>query len=83
LDFKVTPTNREALWNHCHQMTEIVLAGGGKFYFAKDLVLRSQDRERFYPEGRFESFCALKDELDPEGLLQSDVWRRISSVSPR
>lgn len=82
LDFKVTPGNREALWNHCHQMTEIVLSGGGKFYFAKDLVLRSQDRERFYPEGRFEAFCALKNELDPEGLLQSDVWRRISSVSP-
>jgi len=78
LDFKVTPGNREALWEHCHAMTEIVLAGGGKFYFAKDLVLRREDRERFYPEGRFEAFCALKRELDPEGLLQSDVWRRIA-----
>ena len=77
LDFKVTPARREALWQHCHDMTEIVLAAGGKFYFAKDLVLRAQDAERFYPEGRLEAFRALKHELDPEGLLQSDVWRRI------
>jgi decaprenylphospho-beta-D-ribofuranose 2-oxidase len=77
LDFRVRPERREALWKHCHELTEIVLAGGGKFYFAKDLVLRPQDVERFYPPGRLDAFRALKRELDPEGLLQSDVWRRI------
>ncbi|MFT7669777.1 MAG: decaprenylphospho-beta-D-ribofuranose 2-oxidase [Planctomycetota bacterium] len=78
LDFQVTPKNREALWKHCHEMTEIVLKAGGKFYFAKDLVLRAEDATRFYPEGCLDKFRALKQELDPEGLLQSDVWRRIS-----
>jgi len=77
LDFKVTPGNRERLWKHCHEMTEIVLAAGGKFYFAKDLVLRPEDAARFYPEGRLDQFRALKRELDPEGLLTSDTWRRI------
>ena len=77
LDFKVTPANRDALWRHCHEMTELVLAAGGKFYFAKDLVLRPEDAERFYPEGRLEAFRALKRELDPEGLLTSAAWQRI------
>jgi decaprenylphospho-beta-D-ribofuranose 2-oxidase len=77
LDFKVTPANRDALWRHCHEMTEIVLAAGGKFYFAKDLVLRPEDAERFYPPGRLEAFRALKRELDPEGLLTSAAWERI------
>ena len=81
LDFKVTPGNRERLWKHCHEMTEIVLAAGGKFYFAKDLVLRSEDAARFYPEGRLDAFRALKRELDPEGLLTSDAWRRIEGGS--
>ena len=80
LDFKVTPARREALWKHCHEMTEIVLAAGGKFYFAKDLVLRPKDAQRFYPEGKLEAFRELKHELDPEGLLQSDVWRRIGGA---
>jgi FAD/FMN-containing dehydrogenase len=62
-------------------MTEIVLAAGGKFYFAKDLVLRAEDAARFYPPGRLERFWELKDELDPEGLLQSDVSRRIRGQS--
>jgi decaprenylphospho-beta-D-ribofuranose 2-oxidase len=81
LDFKVTSKNREALWAHCHEMTEIVLNAGGKFYFAKDLVLRASDAERFYPEGTLDSFRALKRELDPDGLLMSDVWRRINGLS--
>jgi len=77
LDFKVTPGNREALWKHCHELTEIVLAGGGKYYFAKDLVLRPEDAERFYPPGRLDQFCELKREVDPGNLLQSDLSRRL------
>jgi decaprenylphospho-beta-D-ribofuranose 2-oxidase len=81
LDFKVTPANREALWRHCHELTELVLAAGGKFYFAKDQVLRAGDAERFFPEDRLSAFRALKSELDPEGLLQSDLSRRLFGES--
>jgi FAD/FMN-containing dehydrogenase len=77
LDFKVTPANREALWRHCHELTELVLAAGGKFYFAKDQVLRAGDAERFFPQDRLEAFRSLKSELDPQGLLQSDLSRRL------
>ena len=77
LDFKVTPQNREALWRHCDELTELVLAAGGKFYFAKDQVLRAGDAERFFPPERLSAFRSLKAELDPQGLLQSDLSRRL------
>ncbi len=77
MDFKVTPARREALWKHCHELTELVLDAGGKFYFAKDLVLRPEDVVRMYPEDKLEAFLKLKAELDPEERLQTDLWRRV------
>jgi decaprenylphospho-beta-D-ribofuranose 2-oxidase len=77
MDFKVEPGTRESLWRHCAEMTEVVLGGGGKFYFAKDLVLGPRDAERFFPRDKLEAFRRLKRELDPEDLLQSNLSRRI------
>ncbi|MBK8180668.1 MAG: FAD-binding oxidoreductase [Planctomycetes bacterium] len=76
MDMKVSPENRERLWKHCAEMTEVVLRAGGRFYFAKDLVLRAGDPERFYPPDRLARFRQLKRELDPESLLETDLWRR-------
>jgi FAD/FMN-containing dehydrogenase len=77
LDFKVTPENRKSLWRHCAEMTEVVLAAGGKFYFAKDLVIGRGDAERFFPPDRLAAFRALKAELDPAGLLENNLTRRV------
>jgi FAD/FMN-containing dehydrogenase len=77
MDFKVTPENRARLWRHCAEMTEIVLAGGGRFYFAKDLVLAARDAERFFPPDKLGRFRALKRDLDPEGLFSTNLYRRI------
>ena len=77
MDFKVTPSNRERLWKHCAEMTEIVLDAGGRFYFAKDLVLADGDARRMFPESKLGAFLALKQELDPEGLLETNLWRRL------
>ena len=76
LDFKVTPENREALWKHCAELTEIALAAGGKFYFAKDLVLRPGDVRRMLPAEKVAAFEALKREVDPDSILQTDLYRR-------
>ncbi len=76
-DFRVTPSNREALWKHCAEVTEIVLEAGGKFYFAKDLVIGHQDMLRAFPPDRLADFLALKREVDPECRLQTDLWRRV------
>lgn len=77
MDFKVTAANRAELWEHCRELTEIVLEGGGRFYFAKDLVIGPRDAERMFPAENLQRFLELKAELDPEGLLVTDMWRRV------
>lgn len=77
LDYKVTPQNRDALWAHCAELTRMVLAGGGKFYFAKDLVIGQEDMLRMFPPEKTAAFLALKRELDPELLLQTNLYRRV------
>ena len=77
MDFLVTPKGREALWKHCAELTEIVLEAGGKFYFAKDLVIGQQDMLRMFPTDKVEAFRELKHELDPGGLFETDLYRRV------
>jgi FAD/FMN-containing dehydrogenase len=77
MDFRVTRQNREALWRHTAELTERVLAAGGRFYFAKDLVLGKAAVERMFPADRREAFLALKRRLDPELRLQTNLWRRL------
>ena len=76
-DYRVTARNREELWRHCAEVTEIVLAAGGKFYFAKDAVIGRDDARRFFPAEKLDAFLALKREVDPAGLLQTNLWRRV------
>ncbi|MCP3918774.1 MAG: FAD-binding oxidoreductase [bacterium] len=77
LDFKVTPENRASLWETCDELTRIVLDAGGKFYFAKDLVLGHLAMLRAFPTEQREAFLALKRRLDPDALLQTNLWRRV------
>jgi decaprenylphospho-beta-D-ribofuranose 2-oxidase len=75
LDFPAR--ERERLWAHCHRMTERVLEAGGRFYFAKDSVLRPDQVVRAFGQERIDAYFALKKRLDPEGVLQSDLTRRV------
>jgi len=77
MDFRVKPAFREALWRHCAEMTELVLDHGGRFYYAKDLTLPPGVPERMYPEDTLRRFRALKREVDPGNLLQTDLARRV------
>ena len=77
LDFKVTPANRERLWAHCKELSGITLRAGGKFYFAKDLVIGPDDARGMFGEEKLERFRELKRQADPEELLQTDLWRRV------
>jgi FAD/FMN-containing dehydrogenase len=82
LDFKVTPAGRERLWRHCSELTELALAHGGRFYFAKDLVLEPGQARRMFAPERLDAFLALKRRLDPDGLLETDLWRRLFAAEP-
>jgi FAD/FMN-containing dehydrogenase len=84
MDFPVTDRNRNGLWALTERLTERVLAAGGKFYFAKDSVLRPGDVERAYGRAKLDQFLAIKAQLDPNNALSSDLWTRaIAPRSPR
>ena len=40
-------------------------------------MIGQRDMLRYFPTEQREAFLALKAELDPEGLLQTNLWRRI------
>jgi decaprenylphospho-beta-D-ribofuranose 2-oxidase len=77
MDFPAARWRRDQLWKLTDELTAIVLDAGGRFYFAKDAVLRPEDVERSYGRERVERFLAIKSRLDPDWLLTSDLWRRI------
>jgi FAD/FMN-containing dehydrogenase len=78
LDYKVTPATKAELFDFCRSLAELVLTAGGRFYFAKDSVLPAGALERMIPGERLTEFFLLKRRLDPGGLLESDLWRRVA-----
>jgi FAD/FMN-containing dehydrogenase len=78
LDYKVTPATHAELFAFCRTLAELVLEAGGRFYFAKDSVLPPGVLERMLPRERLEAFFALKRALDPDGVLETDLWRRVA-----
>ncbi|HEX6885044.1 MAG TPA: FAD-binding oxidoreductase [Planctomycetota bacterium] len=78
LDYKVTPATRAELFAFCRTLAELVLEAGGRFYFAKDSVLPAGALARMVPRERLERFLALKRALDPTGVFESDLWRRVA-----
>lgn len=83
LDFRVTRANRSRLWALAAELDRVVVAGGGRFYFAKDATLTADRFAPFRAEPSFQRFLALKRRLDPEGLIASDLFRRVvGSAAP-
>jgi FAD/FMN-containing dehydrogenase len=77
LDFRVTESNRRALWSLCHAFDELVIANGGRLYFAKDSTMRPGTPLRYLPAQTVARFAELKAECDPEGLLATELSRRV------
>jgi len=76
LDFKVTNRNRHRLIQMCQEFNQIVLAGGGRFYFTKDSTLTPDVVRDYLGENVVKAFLKLKKEADPKGILESDLYRR-------
>lgn len=77
MDFRVTSARRPRLARLAAEMDEIVLAAGGRFYFAKDSTLRPEVALAYLGQDTIAQFRALKQRCDPEGILQTNLWRRI------
>jgi decaprenylphospho-beta-D-ribofuranose 2-oxidase len=77
LDFKVTDGNRAKLSQMLQEFDRIVLAAGGRFYFAKNSETTSETTLGFLGAETVAEFKKLKKRCDPNGLLESDLYRRI------
>lgn len=77
LDFKHTERGSRDLIELCHRMNDLVIAAGGRFYFAKDSTLRPADVNAFLGEESLARYRARKSEWDPDGLLTSALAERI------
>lgn len=77
MDFRVTDENRQRMVWMTREMDEIVLRAGGRFYFAKDSTLRPEVALAYLGADRIAEFRELKRRCDPDGLLETDLWRRV------
>jgi len=77
LDFKVTDRNRAKLSAMLQEFDQMVLDAGGRFYFAKNSETSAETTRAFLGDEAVEKFKKLKKRTDPDGLLESDLYRRI------
>jgi FAD/FMN-containing dehydrogenase len=75
LDFKVR--RREQMSQMLQDFDRIVVEAGGRFYFAKNSETTAETALAFYGEETLKKFKKLKHRCDPDGLLESDLYRRI------
>ena len=77
LDFHVTAHHAQRITALFADLQVPVLAAGGTFFSAKDDTLDAATYARTVGSERITRFLALKQQHDPEGLLQSDLFRRL------
>lgn len=77
MDFRITDENRQRVVWLARELDDIVIRAGGRFYFAKDSTLTPKTAEAFLGEERIARFRELKRRCDPDGILETDLWRRV------
>jgi decaprenylphospho-beta-D-ribofuranose 2-oxidase len=75
--YALTPERAPALRAMVLDLMEQVVAAGGRFYLAKDALLTPVLYRQSLGDAPVDAFLALKRRYDPEGLLQSDLFRRV------
>jgi len=69
------PAAAPGLRSALDELDEVVAGCGGRVYLSKDARLRREALEAMYPQ--LDGFNALRDRVDPGGVLRSDLARRL------
>lgn len=77
MDFHLGDGNHARMRQLAREMDEVVLAAGGRFYFAKDSTLRAEVVRSTLGDETIEQFRTLKARCDPDGLIETNLWRRL------
>jgi FAD/FMN-containing dehydrogenase len=70
---------RRGLVEFLGELDRLVLARGGRVYLVKDATADAESVRAMYP--RLDEFRAIKQRLDPRGVLSSSLARRVGLVS--
>ena len=72
------PAASRGLGDLLHGLDRVVLDAGGRHYFAKDAHMTPDAVRRGYP--RLDEWKAIRNEVDPHGVFQSDLGRRLGLI---
>lgn len=75
-DFPVTPWIGARLWALAAEIEALVVQAGGRFYFAKDAMLKPETVLASWPAENLRAFARLRKQLDPGGVLSTDLYQR-------
>lgn len=82
LNYPRTDQTARTLEPVLQQMLATVIEAGGRFYLAKDRLLTHAQYRQSVGDEAVDTFLRLKQRYDPDGLLQSDLFRRVFQPSP-
>jgi decaprenylphospho-beta-D-ribofuranose 2-oxidase len=72
------PAGTNGLAAMLHELDTVVLDAGGRHYMAKDSHTTPDAIRRGYP--RLAEWQAVRDSVDPDGVWQSDLGRRLGLI---
>jgi FAD/FMN-containing dehydrogenase len=81
VNYRIVPQTIHGLRKMLRELMDLVVASGGRFYFAKDSLLTHTLYRRSVGDAAVEAFLHLKQLYDPEMLFQSNLFRRVFQVS--
>jgi decaprenylphospho-beta-D-ribofuranose 2-oxidase len=83
LNYQRTHQTAQTLERTLRHMIALVIEAGGRFYLAKDHFLTHSQYRQSVGNEVVDTFLGLKQQYDPETLLQSDLFRRLFQPSLR